>query len=563
MKHIYTTALAFLFSVLALAQDNNHVPGNVLVMLRSDADAKKVQADLSQLDGVSTQLKTERVLSESMHIYLFSFDPTINEALLLSRIKNSPRVKIAQFNHYVNERNTVPNDPQFSMMWDMNNDGTNGGAGAVADADIDAPEAWDITTGGLTSQGDSIVVAVIDGGFSLTHPDINFWKNYQEIPNDSIDNDGNGYIDDFDGWNSGTNTDNWTPASHGTHVCGTVGARGNNGIGVTGVNWNVKVMPVSYGSGSGSTFEADVVAAYSYVRDQRRLYNQTNGAKGAFVVSTNSSFGVDLAMPSAYPLWCAMYDSMGTVGILSAAATANANYNVDVQGDIPTSCQSNWLITVTNTKSNDTKATAGYGTLDIDLGAPGTNITSTYYSGGTNTYASISGTSMATPHVSGTIGLMYSVLCPQLMTNCKTDPAGFALMMKDSLLGAVDPVAGLAGITVTGGRLNLYKAVKSMQNYCIATSVNELNSEDQSFGITSVYPNPASQNLTVVINTFESSDVILTNVLGQEMKRVHNENSMHGKQLIKMDISNMAKGVYFVSLSNSNKKSGVVKVVVY
>ena len=563
MKHIYTTALAILFSVLALAQDNNYVPGNVLVMLRSDADAKKIQAELSQLNGVSTQLKTERVLSESMHIYLFSFDPTINGNLLLSRIKSSPRVKIAQFNHYVNERNTIPNDPQFGAMWDMNNDGTNGGPGAVADADIDAPEAWDITTGGLTSDGDSIVVAVIDGGFSLTHPDINFWKNYQEIPNDSIDNDGNGYIDDFDGWNSGTNTDNWTPASHGTHVCGTVGARGNNGIGVTGVNWNVKVMPVSYGSGGGSTFEADVVAAYSYVRDQRRLYNQTNGTKGAFVVSTNSSFGVDLAMPSAYPLWCAMYDSMGAVGIISAAATANANYNVDVQGDIPTSCQSNWLITVTNTKSNDTKATAGYGTLDIDLGSPGTNITSTYYSGGTNTYASISGTSMATPHVAGTIGLMYSVPCPQLMTNCKADPAAFALMMKDSLLGAVDPVAGLAGITVTGGRLNLYKAVKSMQNYCIATSVNELNSEDQSFGITSVYPNPASQNLTVVINTFESADIILTNVLGQEMKRVHNENSMHGKQLIKMDISNMAKGVYFVSLSNSNKKSGVVKVVIY
>lgn len=532
-------------------------------MMNNDASAKKMQAGLSTLNGISTQLKQERVLSGSMHIYLFSFDAAaVNEQLLLNAVKTYPAVKIAQFNHYINERNTTPNDPQFTAMWDMNNDGTNGGAGAVADADIDAPEAWDITTGGLTAQGDSIVVAVVDGGFSLTHPDINFWKNYQEIPGNGIDDDGNGYIDDHNGWNSGTGTDTWTPASHGTHVAGTVGARGNNGIGVTGVNWNVKVMPVSYGSGSGSSFEANVVAAYSYVRDQRLLYNQTNGAKGAFVVSTNSSFGVDLAMPSAYPLWCAMYDSLGAAGILSAAATANANYNVDVQGDIPTSCPSDWLITVTNTKSNDTKATAGYGTLDIDLGAPGTNITSTYYSGGTDTYASISGTSMATPHVAGTVGLMYSVACPAFIAASKSDPAGTALMVKDSLLGAVDPVAALSGITVTGGRLNLYKAVRSIQNYCAAVGITEQQGNDPSFEIANVYPNPATQQVTIVINTYENADIIVTDVLGREMKRIRNENPV-GRQLIRMDVSGLGKGIYFVSLGNTTKHSATVKVVIY
>lgn len=554
MKKLSLIACSLLFPLFFFAQDNNHVPGNLLVMLKSEAAAKRFQSHFSEL-------KQQRVLSATMHIYLFSFDASVNDEQLLANVRQDADVKIAQFNHYVNERNSVPNDPQFGAMWDMNNDGTNGGTGAVADADIDAPEAWDITTGGLTAAGDTIVVAVIDGGFSITHPDINFWKNYQEIPGNGIDDDGNGYTDDFNGWNSGTNTDTWSPASHGTHVAGTVGARGNNGIGVTGVNWNVKVMPISYGNGGSSTFEADVVAAYSYARDQRKLYNETNGAKGAFVVSTNSSFGVDLAMPSSYPLWCAMYDSMGTVGILSAGATANANYNVDVQGDIPTSCPSNWLITVTNTKSNDTKSTAGYGTMDIDLGAPGTNITSTYYSGGTNTYASISGTSMATPHVSGAVGLMYSVACPAFISACKSDPSGTALMVKDSLLGAVDPVAGLAGITVTGGRLNLYKAVKSIQNYCSATGIREFNS-DPSFEIANVYPNPATQNLTVVINTFENADVILTDVLGREVKHVRNENPV-GKQLVKMNISDLGRGIYFVSLRNEVKRSAVVKVVVY
>lgn len=560
MKKIYFLLISIFVSTFVFAQDNNHIPGNLLVMLSSDEDIQIMQKDLSFVDGVDTKIKLERTLSSSLHIYLFTFDPlSIPEEKMLSKIKNHFKVKIAQYDHYINERNTIPNDPQFSTMWDMNNDGT--GAGALIDADIDAIEAWDITTGGLTSQGDSIVVAVIDGGFSLTHPDLipNYWKNYDEIPNNSIDDDANGYIDDFDGWNSSTETDNWTPQSHGTHVAGTVGAKGNNSTGVTGINWNVKIMPITYGGFS----EANVVAAYAFARDQRREYNQTSGTKGAFVVSTNSSFGVDLASPASYPLWCAMYDSLGAVGILSAGATANANYNVDTQGDIPTACPSNWLITVTNTKNNDTKAIAGYGATTIDLGSPGTNITSTYYSSGTNNYSSISGTSMATPHVAGTIGLLYSVACPQFIANYKADPAGIALMVKDSLLGAVDPIAALSGITVTGGRLNLFKAVKSIQNYCLLTGISETAETENTFEISNVYPNPAHQDLTIVINTFERTDIILTNVLGQEVKIIANKNPINGKQMVKIDVSDLTKGVYFVNLQNQKKRSPMIKVAIY
>lgn len=171
----------------------------------------------------------------------------------------------------------------------------------------------------------------------------NIWYNRRETPNNGIDDDNNGYVDDYRGYDvrfGGNAAGNL--GFHGTAVNGIIGARGNNDIGI-GVNWNVKLMNFS-----NVATDAEIVTAYEYAAKMRRRYNQTNGREGAFVVATNASFGKDFEQAVDHPLWCAAYDSLGVVGVLSAAATINKNVDVDAQGDMPSTCSSEYLLVVTN-----------------------------------------------------------------------------------------------------------------------------------------------------------------------------------------------------------------------
>jgi hypothetical protein len=388
-----------------------------------------------------------------------------DEQKTLEWLRRQPEVQVAQLNHAVEIRsplltNILPNDPLISQQWQYVNSGANGG---VPDADLDAEIAWDIATGGLTPAGDTIVVAVIDGGIDLNHSDLaaNLWKNWGEIPNDNLDNDGNGYVDDFRGWNVFSQTDNIAGVStgHGTPVSGIIAARGNNENGVAGVNWKVKIMFVA-----GSGTEADILAAHDYVLQTRRRYNTSNGQSGAFVVAVNSSFGINYGQPDDAPLWCAVFDSLGQEGILSVAATANIPVDVDAVGDLPTSCGSDFLIAVTNLTNADLKApNAAWGVSSIDLGAYGQGIFTT---GANNSYGSYSGTSFAAPHVAGAVGLLYSSPCPNLISIAKTNPSEAALWAKNLILNSAVPNASLQGITLTGGRLNLFSLLQNYEDQC-------------------------------------------------------------------------------------------------
>ncbi|MBP9078889.1 MAG: S8 family serine peptidase [Flavobacteriales bacterium] len=447
LKKAVLTALTCLVGLTVQAQAPI-VAGDVLVMLRPGASPDQIAADLGQVDGIATGVRVAEEVSAPLRAWLFKFDATaLPQAAMLRACWAHPGVQLAQNNHIITERNT-PDDPQFGSQWWHQN--------------IQSEAAWDVTTGGVTATGDTIVVAIIEQA-SLTHPDLaaNAWINHGEIPGNGVDDDGNGYVDDVRGWNPSTQNDAVYNGSHGTQVAGMIGAAGNNGNQVVGANWHVKMMPVHYQN----TLESNVLASYTYPLVMRRLYNSTGGNQGAFVVVTNASWGVDGGQPSQAPLWCAMYDTLGTAGVLNCGSTTNNNVDVDVVGDLPTACPSDYMISVTATNSNDMRTFSGWGATTVDVGAPGENVLTTNINGGTSV---TSGTSFAGPLTAGVIALLYSVPCASLATMAHTDPTEAALRIRQALFDGVDHVGNLPGNTVTGGRINSFNSVQILLDSCQA-----------------------------------------------------------------------------------------------
>jgi subtilisin family serine protease len=322
---------------------------------------------------------------------------------------------------------SVPNDELFQYMWALRNSGQTGG---TPDADIDAVSAWDITTG-----SNDIVVAVIDTGIDYTHPDLaaNIWTNPGEVAGNGIDDDGNGYIDDIHGYDFVENDgDAMDEHSHGTHCAGTIGASSNNGVGVAGVNWRCKIMACRFLDEDGSGSVSNAVKAINYA--------VANGAQ----ILSNSWGGGGYSSALATAITNAKNN-----GVLFVAAAGNDGSNTDATPQYPSCYNISNVIAVAATNHNDALASfSNYGQNTVHLGAPGVSILSTVLSG---EYKWYSGTSMATPHVSGVAALLLA-----------NDPTMNLNELKSRLIWTGDPIESLAGKTVTGRRLNAYNALTAV-----------------------------------------------------------------------------------------------------
>lgn len=423
---ICTLALALFFVSQTWAKDpvDNYVPDEVLIKVDTASSAKlfsdRLAASGAQLVENFDGLGWKRIKIPA--------GVSVEEAIV--RYQKLDGVISVQPNFYY-KLLTTPNDPDFGLpsMYGLTK--------------IGAPAAWDLSTG-----SSSVVVANIDTGIRYTHDDLaaNMWTNPGETNGNGIDDDNNGFIDDYYGWDFRFNdSDPIDQHGHGTHTSGTIGAVGNNLTGVVGVNWTVRLMAIKiYSPAATDTTSAMLIAAYQYVLMMKN--------RGVNIRATNNSYG-DCPEACGYDQATRdAIDALGNAGVLNVFAAGNSGTNNDATPHYPSSYTSPSILAVGGSNSTDARV-YNYGAVSVDLAAPAVNIRSTTWNTNSS-YGPLSGTSMATPHVTGAAALLAAY-----------NPSLSVASLKATLMNTVDVLPAFAGFNKTGGRLNVGRALQT-QTVC-------------------------------------------------------------------------------------------------
>jgi len=397
-----------------MADDSNpdYVPGELIVWFASQAEVSTQEMEqiytTAHAQIGAEPVKTLSALGHT-NIQLVQIPAETSVQQAAQDYLSIGGVKYAEPN-YILETQKTPNDPYYGFLWGMDT--------------IMAPSAWEYTTGSK-----AVIVAVVDSGVDYTHEDLkaNIWTNPGEVPNNGIDDDRNGYIDDYYGWNFAyNNADPMDIYGHGTHVAGTIGAVGNNGAGITGVNWNLSIMAVKGLDNSGSGTMFGLISSIIYASNM-----------GADVI--NNSWGSGNT-PSAL-----LEETVRQSPAVVVFAAGNENRNLDASPNTQTISGPNVILVAAAGENGDPASFTNYGKKSVQVAAPGVSIYSTTPN---NNYEFRKGTSMATPHVSGLAALLKAA-----------DPSLSAAEIKNIIMETVTPGAQWSERVAAGGIINAASAI--------------------------------------------------------------------------------------------------------
>lgn len=528
MKLHLTLFLYLLCSTIVYSQSNEWI-----VSFDSEPSDLFLKAEYNLVNTVTR-------LSSDLNIYMITYQSQVDRKYVADQFKDNKKLRNISPNAEL-ELRKMPNDTRYGEQYHLDL--------------IQAENVWEETTGKSNGNTD-YVIAMLDDGFDFQHQDLqdNIWTNDAEVPEDGIDNDNNGFIDDYKGLNIETNNDQHDIEEHGSQVLGILGAKGDNSTGITGVMWDANILIIS-----GVSNVAEVIAGLDYVYEMKKLYVSSNGTMGANVVVTNFSGGLRRFFPTDFPDWCEIYDLLGTEGILSVAAVANEDFNVEEEGDMPTLCTSPYLITVSNTDRDDVidDSTAS-GAVSVDLAAPGESIISTAID---NKYEVISGTSASCPQVAAAVGLLYTVDCDAIREQQSTNPSQLSLDIKNAILTGVDNIPSLAE-SVSKGRLNIFKSMLKLNSICGTTEAGDLN-------VFSVSPNPINNgdmtfsSLEYTTDIFSEHTFIITDAMGRLIyTQKFVPSAFSEKSLSLNQVPYLDSGIYSFSIMNENTVSSTSVVVI-
>jgi thermitase len=445
--------LSFVFGACSFAQANSnvkfdsHKSGELLVQLKSallrERDSKsQIKLAIEKKIGVGKVVHIHELqTNKTIHLVRLSRDKDLRAAI--ETLKLDENVLFAEPNYIVRiQEQGIPNDPDFGKIWGLKNVGQidPDGQEGNARADIDILPVWAMGIHGSKK----IVVAIVDTGVDWDHPDLaaNLYLNSWDSTQDGKDNDGNGFTDDFHGWNFSNHTnDSRDDHNHGTHIAGVIGAVGNNTKGVCGVNWDVSLLPIKIFDKNGYGEIEGIIEGINYATMMKVSVINNSWGGGAYSEILEGAFG-----------------KARDAGILVIASAGNNGTNNDIAPFYPANYQVDNIISVAATDNKDNLAkftyqgqsagSSNYGRRTIHVTAPGSNIYSTIPGG----YEFKSGTSMASPHVSGLAALLWAA-----------NPTWTYSEIKNRLIMTSDPITALMYKTFSGGRINAYNALMGIQ----------------------------------------------------------------------------------------------------